>query len=321
MPYSSVIDSHLHIGKDNFWSKKGDLDEYIEHAKKIGISTAMVMSVPCPVLSIEGYKISSIFAGYYGEDHIDEWIYCQEIVNPNNQYSYIPPQQNPYQLANIITYQKLADLENSEIDFHFVPIVHPYFDTLEYLEYVIDFYSPKAIKLHGLSAIIKPQDISDKFWNLIRQSQIPLIIHTDVYHGKIANNLTDVYRNYNTPLEWLKVLQKNQIRAYLTHGIRLCPTSAKIVNECNDFVVGIGPDYRLSSYTDQLYSNKPYLNTLFDMVSIDKLCFDTDYPWNTLRDEGDSFDWNSVERIKALGFSQGELNKILHGNASNFFAL
>lgn len=315
---SRIIDSHMHIGNDYFWDIEGDIEQYISIATKRGITESLVMSVPCPVIRIGDYKVSSIFAGIYGNGS-DDWEMVQEITGNDGEYDLIPPQQNPYQMTNLTTSMTVLKNQEKGIKLHFVPLVHPCLDTYEYWEFVANWFEPVAIKVHGLSAILHPKDIPNDFWMFIEEYKIPLIIHTDVYRGDNLRDITNIYRNYNTPLEWLKVLQHYEVRAYLAHGARLCKESIKIINENSNFIVGLGPDSRLATQQDQLYSDEPYLKKLFEMISLDKVCFDSDYPYNTFGNSDRILEWDSINRIRALGLTEDELAKVLYINSSKFF--
>lgn len=311
-----IIDCHSHIGTDNTWEKKGTLLEYIDKAKSQGITESLLMPVPMPIISIGQYRVTPIMIGTDGEnDYI-----VQGIENSNGGYG-IPIAKNPYQYANLILYQGIVAYKNAGIKLHFIPLVHPIFDTIEYLELLIISFNPAALKIHGYSSIMSPYQISNEFWELIHLYDIPLIIHTDCDTSGNEPTLDTFLRNENSPLNWIQLLQKYSIRAYLTHGVRLCENSCRILNESSNLVVGLGPDALLSTCKSRIYSDAPYLETLFSKVSMDRICFDIDYPWNVVSYDNPEFDWNSLDRIKALGLTNSELEKILYKNAKNFFNL
>lgn len=311
-----IIDSHSHIGTDNTWDLKGDLEEYISKANKLGITESLLMPVPMPIIGIGRYKVVPIVLGSDGEND-----YIVQGVEDQNENRGVPVARNPYHYANAILYQKIAAYRRNDIKLHFVPLIHPVFDTIEYLEQLIIFYEPVALKLHGYSSIISPQEISDEFWELIQRYDIPLIIHTDCDTSDSELTVDTFYRNENSPLNWIQLLEKYSIRAYLTHGVRLCEKSCRIVNDNPNFVVGIGPEALLSNCKDRMYSDKPYLETLFSSIDISKLCFDLDYPWNVVSYDNHELEWDSLDRIKALELTDYELEQVLYENSKTFFNL
>ena len=311
-----IIDCHSHIGTDNAWEKTGSLLEYIRIAKSQGITESLLMPVPMPIISIGQYRVTPIMIGTDGEnDYI-----VQGVENSSIGYG-IPIAQNPYKYANLLLYQSIDACKNAGIKLHFIPLIHPVFDTIEYLELLLISFNPIALKVHGYSSLISPYEISNEFWELIHYYNIPLIIHTDCDTSGNDNSIDTYLRNENSPLNWLHLLQKYSIRAYLTHGVRLCEESCKIINESSNLVVGLGPDGLLSTCKGRMYSDKPYLETLFSKVNKNKICFDLDYPWNVDSYENPEFDWDSLNRIKALGLTDSELEKVLYENAKNFFNL
>ena len=64
-----------------------------------------------------------------------------------------------------------------------------------------------------------------------------------------------------------------------------------------------------------------YLETLFDLFDINKICFDIDYPWNTISYENQELDWNSLKRINQLPLTTQEKEKVLSKNSQKFFNL
>ena len=309
-----IIDGHSHIGIDWTWELQGKLAEYLKYAKALDITDSFLMPTPMPVLRLGKCEVVPVTLGDYGTKKI----ILQGIQDSKGLRGTLI-NQNPYTYANMILYQQIASC-NTDIRLHFVPLVHPIFDTINYLELLILCFKPIALKVHGYSCIMSPQNISYDFWKLVQYYKIPLIIHTDCDTSS-EKTLDSFYRNENSPFAWIQLLLQYNIRAYLTHGIRLCPDSCRIVNESNNFIVGLGPDKLLSTTKDRLYSNDSYLDTLFSMVDSDKICFDLDYPWNTQSYDNLEYDWNSLNRLKALGLTDSQLQNVLYKNISNFYGL
>lgn len=303
-----IIDSHSHIGVDYFFKFPGILTEYLTKASQIGITDSLLMPTPCPVITKNGKEIVPLIWNY--ENKLFNF-YQKEFKG--NQTAV---RENPYLLANNLLESEISKVNKGSIRLHFVPLVHPIFDTIEYLDSLLK-QKPVAIKLHGISSAFSPYDIGNNFWNIVRKYNIPIIVHTDYDNTGSETPLVKL-RNLNQPLDWIKVFKINNVKALLTHGVRLCPESAKIVNQSNNFVVGIGPDSLIAHEKERLYSDGIYLDELFSMINIDKLVFDIDYPWNI---KNDSLDFNSVKRIKNLSISESDLDRVLFENSASFFNL
>lgn len=301
-----IIDAHSHIGVDRFFRFQGKLQEYVEECKKIGVTDSLLMPTPCPVISCNGKSIVP-FVWEYTKQHFS--FYQEEIEGKRTAV-----EDNPYCLANKLLQSSIKHMKNIEVNLLFVPLVHPKYDTIEYLDMLLQ-NRPIAIKLHGISSAFSPYDVSNEFWSIIRKYDIPIIVHTD-YDNTDNNTPLTKLRNLNCPLDWIKVFTIQHIRALLTHGVRLCYESCKIINESDNFIVGIGPDSLISSEKERLYRNDDYLKTLFSMVDINKLVFDIDYPWNI---KDNHLDFNSINRIKSLNLSDSDFNKVLCTNAIRFF--
>ena len=303
-----IVDAHSHIGNDRFFRFQGNILEYVEECKKIGITDSLLMSTPCPVIFSNGKKIVPLIWEYNGQS----FNYYQEVINEKK----MPAQENPYYLTNMILQSSIKQVDDENIRLYFVPLVHPIYDTQEYLEMLFKD-KPIAIKMHGISAAFSPYDISNEFWNLLRKYDIPIIVHTD-YDNTEGDTALAKLRNMNCPLDWIKVLSNQGVRALLTHGVRLCEESCRIVNQSNDFIVGIGPDSLIASEKERLYKEGDYLKTLISMIDTEKLVFDIDYPWNV---SNNHLDFNSINRIKEQGLSDNDLDKILYQNAIKFFEI
>lgn len=304
-----IIDAHSHIGVDRFWKVPADLSEYITYAKQIGITDSILMPTTCPVLTRGHEEVTQALWEYTNTG----FSYYKETIGKNKE----PIYQNPFKVANQLLYQTIMGHCNEDINLYFVPIIHPALDTVEYIEQLITRYKPIALKIHGIATGISPKNIDSAFWDIIKKFNIPLIVHTDI-------DMTDkdtpikILRNLNSPLEWIQVLQENNIRAYLAHGVRLCPDSCKIVNESNNFLVGIGPDALITKEKERLFSKEPYLLKLFSSIDLGKICFDLDYSWNV---SDGVLEWNSLKRVRTLGLTDSELEKVLCNNARDFYGL
>lgn len=311
-----IIDSHSHIGLDNSWDIEGKLKEYIKKASEIGIKESILMPVPMPVIKISNYKIIPVMLGTYKNEH-----FIVKGISDSKPIRGLLVDNNPYHFVNKILYQSISAHKNSNIKMHFIPLTHPLLDDIEYLEKLYYEYKPIAFKLHGYAGIFSPFEIKDEFWKFLHSHNIPIIVHTDCDTSNSKESIDTFYRNENSPLNWIKILNAHSIKAYLTHGVRLCEESFKLINSSSNLIVGLGPDALLSNCKDRMYSNSPYLKTLFSNIDINKICFDLDYPWNVPSYDDKALDWNSIDRINALNLKEEEVQKVLCNNSKKFFKL
>lgn len=301
-----IIDSHSHFGKDNFWLNYGDPHNYINY-NHCDINEVFSMSVPCPVImNKDGSKTILSYYEIIGKDikhyKVNEKINGDKIYIPNKLGN------NPYKKSNDYIYNLC--MQNNELKFNFVPIIHPYYysydDLLEHIN-----RGAKMFKIHGVACGVIPQKINKEFFEILEYLKIPIIIHTDF------SNQENVL-SYNSAFNWLECLKKYDIKSYFAHAARLSEKCIDIINKDNRYVVGIGPDMMLSidGYTEQKTNN--YLEYCFDRFDIDKLIFDIDYPWNTKDINNYEYDWNAIKRIEMLGLSFEEKSKILSKNIKKF---
>ena len=318
-----IIDAHSHIGRDSFHAFVGEINEYAEKASAIGITDSLVMPAPAPKININNEIINCLWKYNFSKQEF-MFNFLGAEYSKNSKACF-----NPYTLANFMLKREILNY-HSAIHFYFVPLVHPLFDSLEYIEKLL-MEKPKAVKIHGIASGLSPEETSIEFFKLIKQYDIPLIVHTDYDSNQIVNPSSNAWalnylRNVNTPSKWITFAIKMGIRIYLTHGVRLDHNSIHLVNTTDLFVVGIGPDSLISLEPDRLYyPSSDYLKVLCDSVSIDKLCFDLDYPWNVnkpiskLTDAKIDLDFGAIERLKSLGLTQNEMDKILWKNSAHFF--
>jgi len=314
-----ILDAHSHIGLDSFYPFEGTLNEYVTNSVKIGITDSVIMPVTSPAIYFNNHKFSDLLWQYNSSSKTFTYLSFGISDQITNSKVYI----HPYASYNNMISVLLNDFVNNNINFHFVPLVHPLLDSIEYIEYLLST-NPVAIKIHGIAAGIYPNQVPKEFWNLIKRYDIPIIVHTD-FDANTNNSAISILRNENSSLNWVKILDKKNIKGYITHGARLNIKSIDIINHSDLFVVGIGPDSLISLEPERLENSDIYLKQLFKLISLDKLCFDLDYPWNvkkpisSLKNSKTDLDFDSIERIKNLGLSRSELDKVLFFNASKFY--
>jgi hypothetical protein len=159
---------------------------------------------------------------------------------------------------------------------------------------------------------------------VIKQKNIPLIIHTSVYNYDYGYGAsTKYFRNECHPYKWAKFLIDNKLRGVLNHGACLNQDTIELVKNNPNLVIGIGPDLDISKdyfkvdYDKDKYLKSNYLKLLKKMISSNKLLFDIDFNWNM---DGNKYDVNQIERISSV-WADYEIDNILYNNALSFFEL
>lgn len=321
-----TIDSHSHIGYENDEEIVGknimmplmpNIEEYESLAYKNLIDT--VLFAPCTSPMIINKK-----------NHITE-IYClwEYIDNKFNYYSETikdgriekkGPIINPYKDINGKLLKYLNELKTN-LKIYYIPAIHLYLDTLDYIEELIST-NPRGLKVHGISTgLYDLSKINSEILKLISKSNIPLVIHTD-YIEHITSSIDILYKE-NDPLNWIKILDKYDIRGYLTHGCRLSKEcSAILKNSKEQFLVGIAPDILLNNEPNRLIERKEdYLKELLYLFDIDTIAFDLDYNWNYTDRISYTFDDNQLVRLREYVNDDTKLKKIVRKNAKKFFGI
>ena len=305
-----VIDAHSHFGNDKFWVHEGDVDYYVQKAKEHGIGATLAMPVPSPVFK-EGDREETL--SYYEVENGEIKHYHVE-KRPDKEI-WIPHLQgtNPYKKANDAIYKMCQ--ERKDFQFEYVPLLHPnYYSEEDIAENVQR--GANIFKIHGIACGIDPQEIDPEFFHLLEKYRAKLIIHTD-YSSK------DDLASRNSAMNWIKVLEKYHIKAYLAHAARLDPEAIDIINHDYRFIVGLGPDRYLGNCGLNYQRPDDILQTIFDSFEPSKVVFDIDYPWNIrginreIKNIDLGMDWRTVERLdKYLGPEEKE--KVLKRNIINF---
>ena len=305
-----AIDGHSHFGQDKFWVHDGEVDHYVKKAKENGIGACLAMPVPCPVFHEDGKEE---ILSYYEAD--SDGIKHYHVEKRPDKEIWIPHLQgtNPYKKANDAIYKMCQ--ERKDFQFEYVPLLHPkYYSEEDIAENVKK--GAKIFKIHGIASGVNPQEISPEFFHLLEKYGAKLIVHTD-YSSK------EDLASQNSAMNWIKVLEKYHIKAYLAHAARLDPEAIDIINNDYRFIVGLGPDRYMSNIGLNYQRPDDYLQTVFDSFEPHKVVFDMDYPWNIrginreIRNIDLGMDWRTVERLdKYLGPEEKE--KVLKRNIINF---
>ncbi len=307
-----IIDAHSHIGSDLYFGK-GKLEEYIQFCKKIGITESLLMPQPNCFYVINGKKIPCVSWTFDGN---------KMIYN-----TYDGKNINPYKYLNYYYYCELKKIKNHKS--HFIPLIHPVLDRIEYIEELITKIRPKALKIHGMGSGVSPEDISEELIVLLKKYNIPLIVHCE-YDSRKSNNYEigkKILKTKNSAFNWANLFVNKGLKGVLTHGAGIDRRVLQLLrnNKGKNIMIGIGPDLFISYLRykfDNYESQEEYLELIKRYVPIDKIVFDVDYDWNIVpTDNNGRIDEEVVRRIKKVWSSEVEQNKIFYDNSRKFFGL
>ena len=300
-----IVDCHSNIGNDYYW-RDANIDEYVNIITDQKIDVGLLMPVPGQTIPDNHLKRFLIWS-------VDEKMKIKylsdslgnEIVNPYKEV-------NEYVSKLIINKKTNKRLE-------FIPLIHPTFDTPEYILSLVERYHPLALKIHGVACGIGPNDISKEIIKVLKEMSLPIIVHTDYcMNPKMA---IEYMRQRNNPYDWAMFFLKNDLEGYLTHGCRMDFRTFNLVNKYNNLVVGIGPDLKISYERNRWVNSindKEYLQILKNELEISKIMFDIDYSWNI--DYNRNIDCRPIDRMSDY-FDNDEKYKVLSKNPERFFKM
>lgn len=301
-----IIDAHSHIGIDyKFGISK--LEEYVEYCKNNGITEANVMPQPNPAYVINGKIVPCM-----------TW----EYENGRIKYkTYDSKNRNPYKYINYYYYQQCKKIDT--MDINFIPLIHPILDDIKYVEELIKYINPVAIKLHGIGSGISPNDISSEFIEIFKKYNLPIITHVecDTRENVDYPEGKKYIKKVNNALDWAKFLTRNKLRGLLTHGLALDEKAIELVKNNKDIMIGIGPDLLISNQSYRINRanvNEGYLQLLKQNIPITQLVFDIDYNWN-IDPNTNKIDNEAIKRIKQIWKNKKEQKKIFCENIREFY--
>lgn len=310
-----VVDGHSHIGNEKF-SKRGEitLDAYLDYAKKVGIDIGLIMPVPCPIIPEDcGLHIGKVLLTWkYDEDlkkHID--MSEEQILIKRGL-------KNPYKEINSYYYKKVNSYDD-DVKLLFVPIIHPRLDTPEYLEELIKETDPVAVKIHSVGTLSLPENMTQKYTEVLQKYDIPVIVHTDFNNGKFDSNigLHEAVEKADAN-KWFEYFENNQIRGTLNHGAALNLDVFEKINKSKFVKIGIEPsiyfggEYGRLNIDKDIYDKLGFLGVIKEYLDPSKVIFDVDYDYNQLYEGG--LDYNTIKRIKDMWNSEDQ-EKVLFKNA------
>ena len=214
---------------------------------------------------------------------------------------------------------KINKLNNCNgVNLIYVPMIHPVLDSPEYIENLIQCINPIAFKVHGFSSHAFPENFNLEIVDVLKQYNIPLILHTALYHPQNVNEKHNrLWLDKCHPFLWAKFLTENNLSGVLNHGACLNNDTIELVNKSDNIKIALGPDYSLSynylkhDIDKEIFGRIGYLKYLKKYVDYTKLLFDIDYCWNKM--ETGILNFNSIDRVANI-WSDEECSYIFEKN-------
>lgn len=301
-----IFDAHSHIGHD-WMMTESTMGAYEEVLNKCNVCGGILMPEPGHMNQETQKRYMMWNFNESGE------IYYYSPHGSTNSREYL---SKTTVLTNDDIYARVQSYETDKKIFYSA-MINPIIDDLDFYDKIYDRYRCVALKLHGIAGGYGPDMICEEQIYHIKQTRLPLIVHTD-YSRKDEGALSTI-RNMNHPRKWFEFLQKNGLKGYLCHGCRLDIDLLKDISACDNIMVGIGPDLAIQRDVNRIISaellNYGYLNNLLECLPADKIVFDIDFNYM----EGDL---DFVARLtNLLNQDKGAYEKIMVKNADTFFGL
>jgi len=325
---NEFVDSQVNIGKSVF-GPNCDIDYYNKISSGLGITKAIIM----PTLTHELKTSEFIERSCIWERKGSDTIYRREIFYPSGEIIREINPENPYRFMNRYALKKIRNLNmNSQIEYFFIPKIHPILDTKEEIESLISEKEVVGLKINGLATYTSPNQIPEYIVRLTEEHHKPLLVHTDYLNPKfddvrIPTNLRQIISK-NTPKAWLDWAESiKPYKMFLAHLARMDKDSIDRVNNLENIVIGLGPDIMLQDEPMRL--REPTTNILRDAlmcINNKKLLFSSDFAWNVYdRTKWGDFDWGTKDRLEEEATKLNIEEKVIYGilgkNAIDFFGL
>jgi len=303
---SRHIDTHILIGRDRS-GKYGTIDNYMQKTEgKYGVVGAM------SIVSPSYQRESGRYFPCIWKDTRSGILTRSELRKQDGSIIYGKTPDNPYKEATQITRNELVGSASKYPDTQFLhfPLLHLTRDTLEYLEQVLS--SNRVVKVHGIGSALGPEDIPEEVGRLMGKYENIVLPHTDYFQGEPKTALQDLQKR-NDPIRWMDFLEKYSVKGMLAHGARLCKeTLRRVEKNEGQFIVEAGPRINSKGTRVKTRSND-YVGKLIEMVGINQLVFNTDYPF---MEEGEDLDSELSSRL-----SNEDYQKVMYENAQRFLRL
>ena len=313
------IDAHSHFGK-SFLGPESNIDVYLTHAQEIGVVTALASPGPTPEIhSTNGIYYPCLWEVTNGViTYFQQWGDVDGTLLKKNIAD-----KNPYHGVNEELFKKVSKLIYGP-KIYVMPIHHPKLDTLLEIKLMLEQRPSVALKVHGISTFTGPEDISPTVIDILRKTNKPIVVHTDLYFGEAAQDIHRAYK-LNDPNKWVEWAKETKIKLLITHGARLSETAINLAKKLDNVRIGIAPDLLLMSEPERLaLPTEEYLEFLLKTVPSDKLIYDIDYGWNVSeRNNWSTLDWGMhlriMETANKLDISDENLQFIFYENSAIFF--
>lgn len=301
-----IFDAHSHIGHDWMMSES-TIEAYHSVLNSNDICGGILMPEP----------------GHINRETKKRYMMWN--FNESGEFYYYSPHgstdskeflSNTTALINDDIYDRICHYKTNK-KIYYCAMINPIIDDLDFYDKMRARYGCVALKLHGIAGGYGPHMIGEEQIYKIKQTGLPLIIHTD-YSRTTGDPLSNI-RNMNNPRAWFDFLQSNNLKGYLCHGCRLDIELLKDISVSENVIVGIGPDWAIQQDTNRIVNLNlnefSYLDLMLKFLSPKKMAFDIDY--NYL--EGDR---EFVTRIgNVLSQDRIVYNKVMAQNAADFFGL
>lgn len=269
------FDIHSHIGDDGRNPISSDINEYLKNAKKRNVERAFLISTVNPTYET---KDGSWYTPLNFDGSGEKLELFSELKTLEGRIIKGKVPKNPFKESNRLFEQRLQEASKvTDIKLDYIPILHPMFDTPEYVESIVE-KNPFAVKLKGATGGYTPFDVPNWFWDILKKYDVSAIVHTD-YSINPQNAEHRIFGAQN-PMDWVSVLEKHDVKASLAHGLRLDENAWKRVKKSKGQFL-VTADIKLN--TDGYRVAKrggDYMTDLLSMADPEMLAFGIDYAWH-----------------------------------------
>ena len=147
----------------------------------------------------KSYTIIPITYEYDSENNVIK--HCTKVVLPTGETKSYKTMRNPYRAYN---YAHIGDQNEN-----FMPIMHPKFDTIDYLKTFIEATSLKSFRILPYESGIVPQQFSEELVEFLRQENIFIVVDVQDYVKGINFVRTEEWRNFLNNNKVNGILQNN----------------------------------------------------------------------------------------------------------------
>lgn len=152
------------------------------------------------------YKIIPITYKYDSENK--EIKHCTKVILPTGEAKLYKAMSNPYRSYNYA--------HAGEQNENFIPIMHPKFDTIDYLRTFIESTNLKSFRIFPYESGVVPQQFSDELIEFLRQENIFIVIDVEDYTKGREFIKSDEWENFlhNNKVSgtvYISLLERNDV--------------------------------------------------------------------------------------------------------------